>query len=255
MLCFCYNLQKVTIGALPRVETLHVIPLNASVDLDALGVIICTPFNLTIQQGDVISVPLGTNVTGDDIKRLLDRQSSVEVYIAVKSAKKLEVAFVLGPDNFGPAFPTEVPSLSLDSDHITISCTEAPDDHQLLFDASLSTTQFLAYPDGFNLSLDSERYSNNLPIGVTNDAMEEALDDLLAWQCAIPPFQENNVLLHYSYEEDGTGVRDDGGDIPRAYCGHYSGQSPGIVWESGVKLEPYSYVSEEIHFIQCMYQM
>lgn len=224
--------------AITQVWTLTITPKDPEVDFMALDFMTCMPFNLTIQDSrekDVIPIYLGTNITGEDIKRTLDRTGSTEVFITTKSALELEVAFV-----FGPSFGALPPTLALDSDNITISCTEIPDDRLLMFDASLTISQRLIYPNGFNLSFDSLRFTPNLPVDTPSLALQEALGDLLTWQCEY--HQVGSVLLYNSYEEDGTGVRDNGDDIPRAYCGHYSRQSPGVIWESNEVLQPQTYV-------------
>ena len=237
------------IWGLPQVETLRIIPLNANDDFDfnSLGGIACAPFNLTVQLVGgaeyVVPISLESNITRDDIKQVLNFNSSVEVYITATMPRNLELAFVMGPVEFGSTFPSEVPALRLDSDRITISCATAPGDQQLLFEASLSTTQTLTYPKGFNLSLDSLRYTPTLPLGVSSYEVEAALDDLLVWQCTYPPFQADSIVAHHSYEDDPKAVRDNGEDIPRAYCGHYSKRSPGAILED-IELGPYSFVSE-----------
>lgn len=236
------------IGASPQVETLRIVPLNINEDFNFISLgFACAPLNLTLQlQGGmerVVPVLLGSNVTGDDIKQVLNLNSSVEVYITATTPRKLEIAFAMGPFEFEPTFPSEVPTLRLDSDYVTINCKTAPDDQQLLFEASLSTTQRLMYPKGFNLSFDSLRYTPNLPLGVSKEEVEAALNDLLVWQCVYPPFQADSILAHHSYEDDPYAVRDNGEDIPRAYCGHYSRQSPEAILDD-MELDPYSFVSE-----------
>jgi hypothetical protein len=79
---------------------------------------------------------------------------------------------------------------------------------------------------------------------VSDSVIEEALNDLLVWQCAYPQFQAPDILLHITYEEDTNGVKDNGADIPRAFCGHNSKQKPRTLWNSGVPLRTDSYVSK-----------
>lgn len=236
------NLQKVTIGALPQVQVLTILPLDPDVDLGTLDFGSCAPFGLIIQNGELentIPLSLSSNITGEDIKRALDGTGSMEVYISEKS-NYLEFTFVFGA-SFGHS---GVPTLALDSAHVTISCTEGPDNRQLLFDASLSTTQRLTFPDGFNLSFDHLRHTLTLPPNASSYAVQEALQELLTWECVHQPLQTGTVLLHDSFEEDGSGVRDNADDIPRAYCGHYSRQGPGVVWENEKRFDRHPYVSE-----------
>lgn len=237
------NLQKVTIGALPQVQTLTVLPLDPDVDFSTLDSVTCAPFGLTIQNGgveDTIPVSLSTNITGEDIKQALNGTDSMEVFYRSES-NYLEFDFVFSA-SFG-APPSHVPTLALDSHHVIISCVEGPDNGQLLFDVSLRTTQRLGFPNGFNLGFDWLRYTPMLPLNVSNITLQEALEELLTWQCAHQPLRIGTVLLHNSFEEDGSGVRDNAGDIPRAYCGHYSRQSPGSMWMNEEMFEHHPYVS------------
>lgn len=246
MCVFFTNLQRITISALPQVQKLSIVlsATDPDVIIPPLSSFDCTPLNVTIRDGggEVVignaAVPVGTEVTEGQIEDVLNSIEAIQsvgevrVYVVPMTATSFEVALVFVTDS--SVLPSEVPTLQLVAD--SGSCTEAESGGSFLLTASLATNQVLAYPDGFNLSLDSLRYTPNLPVNASSEIVEQALSQLITWKCVHRSGGGGGgggILFQDSYEEDSRNARDDGADTPRAYCGLYSKQSPRVVWDGG----------------------
>ena len=239
--------QRVTISALPQVQKLSITLSDTDPDVivTPLSNFNCIPLNMTVQdRGEVVignaALPVGTGVTEGQIEEVLNsieaiqRVGSIQVHVVPITTAVFEVVFVFATNS--SVLPSDMPTLQLAVD--SGSCIEAESGSLFQLAASLTTSQMLTHAHGFTLSFDSLRYTPNLPINASSNHLEQALSDLLTWKCAHPL---DWILSNDSYEGS-SNARDNGADTPRAYCGLYSKQSPGVVWERKGKASP-KYVS------------
>ncbi len=203
----------------------------------------CGPLNITLEdsngsQTGITFQLLSMNDT-ENIERLLNsveavqRVGRIEVYLRPKLfASEVDIVFVFETNL--DVDPAAVPTLRLGSEN-TLSCNEITSGLELeVVLTSLSTVQNLTNLSSFNLGFGGT-CTPFLSIDAPSEELERELMNLFSWECTHNPPNGRDIFRE-SYDDNN--ARND--DMPAAYCGRNSKQSPGVVWEGGLQLRPQS---------------
>ena len=128
----------------------------------------------------------------------------------------------------------------------------ATDDFEIEFTSEI--LQNMSYPDsfalGFNKDLTIERFTEQLPLNTSGQAIQEALTGLLSWDCTTEDNLDGKTKRYYSYEDSESGGV---GDNTTSFCGFYSKNNPRTIWEGpqtySLSMTPYVSLCNIIHCV------
>lgn len=246
----------IKIEALPQVQKLDLyledpddLEDGTSVLNDTFHFTTCYSFDVMVVVGDRErdSISLNLGMTTREMETTLNELETFQNIgkMAVRKKRSWEsysIVFILLAVDMTPS--ELVPTLKLESEHISINCS-CPNSslNYSIAAGSLALTQNLTFADGFYVGFNrssSPRFTPVLPVNISQHQLEMELNGLLKWICRYPAFHpvgSIRILFRESYE-DGTGGTDDS----TAFCGRYSRRNPGVVWDNSKGLKNHHHV-------------
>ena len=144
---------------------------------------------------------------------------------------------------FGERF-RHVPEITIDSDQSMFDCvnlnneTDPIDENLLNVRAELNTIQNQTFPDNFKIGYENlnirpgMRFTNNFPIDVMADRLQEDISDLYGWGCRNTSNDQlqQQVTVYQPYENMDSGGANGVLDPTTSFCGQGSLRTPRVVW-------------------------
>jgi len=238
--------QVIKIKVAPQVQTLQLIVGNSSNITQGHirsrnG---CSPYTLMVVVGRSITatLSLSLSMSASEIEDILNNITVIQDTgtIFVRRNTNHSTSFIFLPKSNG--FPAAVlPRLELNNLSVTLSCFDTPTSTNFSVIASLILKQNLTFAEGFQVGYNnkhSSRFTSVLPLNISQEELEEEMNDLLNWVCEYQtPSPDFSVLYSNSFEGNHTGA-----DNTTAFCGRKSAKNPGVIWEDSDGLGIHQYV-------------